>query len=87
MNPVRYTPELLAERRAKIQEQLDEKTEHMRRCYNSLFAPAPQSRNTVTKYVNYAEKAWALFDGMRTGYKLLGSVADVFHIRRRKRRR
>lgn len=85
MSQEKYTLDTFARRKQALKQQLDANTEQMRRRYNMLFAPPPESHNIVERYVNYAEQTWALIDGVRTGYKLLGALSGIFHIRKRRK--
>ncbi len=87
MNTKKYTLESIGAQRARIGKQLRSKSELMRRRYNSLFAPPPPSHNVVERYVNFAEQAWALFDGVRTGYKVLRRMSGFLHLPRKRKKK
>lgn len=67
----RYTPELFAKRIAELHEQLDANRAAIATHWQTLFAPSPDSGSKVQQFVNQAERAVAIYDGVMLGYKLL----------------
>ncbi len=66
----RYTPELFAKRIAELHEQLDANRSAIATHWQTLFVPAPASESKVQQFVNQAERAVAIYDGVMLGYKL-----------------
>ena len=65
----KYTVELLQQERAKIRKQLEANKTAIVNHWASLVTPAPADTK-VQMWVNQAEKAYAIYDGVMLGYKL-----------------
>lgn len=67
--PNTYTIESLQQRRNQLQKQLNNSKEVITDQWIKLFAP-PQAETKVQMWVNQAERAYAIYDGVMLGYKL-----------------
>lgn len=65
----KYTVESLQQERAKIRKQLEANKTAIVNYWASLVTPAPADTK-VQMWVNQAEKAYAIYDGVMLGYKL-----------------
>ncbi len=65
----KYTVESLQQERAKIRKQLEANKTAIVNHWASLVTPAPADTK-VQMWVNQAEKAYAIYDGVMLGYKL-----------------
>lgn len=79
--PATYTIESLQQRRSQLQKQLNNSKEVITDQWIKLFAP-PQAETKVQMWVNQAERAYAIYDGVMLGYKLIrkfNMFASLFH--------
>ena len=85
----RFTPELFEQRITALHGQLEASRASIATHWQTLFAPADTSGSKVQQFVNQAERAVAIYDGVMLGYKLLkrfnGTISRWTHKNRRKR--
>ena len=67
----RFTPELFEQRITALHGQLEASRASIATHWQTLFAPADTSGSKVQQFVNQAERAVAIYDGVMLGYKLL----------------
>lgn len=67
----RFTPEMFEKRMTELHGQLEVSRASIASHWQSLFSPADTSGSKVQQFVNQAERAVAIYDGVMLGYKLL----------------
>jgi len=77
-----YTLETIAAEKERLRVRLAASKARISRQAEALFGPPPAA-NKVQRWTNHAERAFAIYDGVMTGYKLFRSFRNLF--RRRKR--
>lgn len=68
-NTTKYTIESLQKERTKVNKQLEANKAAIVNHWASLVTPTPAD-SKVQMWVNQAEKAYAIYDGIMLGYKL-----------------
>ena len=61
--------EKLELQRSRVKEEIRQSENRIARHWDSLTTPPPET-TVVQKYVNKAEKAYVIYDGVMLGYKL-----------------
>lgn len=79
-----YTPEELEARRARLTREIEKKEMAIRRKWQDIISP-PAADNKLSQWINRAEAAYSVFDGVMTGYRLCRNFSSFF--RRKKSRR
>lgn len=77
-----YTLETIAAEKEKVRARLAACKKRMDEQAGALFGPPPAA-GKMQRWANNLERAFALYDGVMTGYKLFRSFRSLF--RRRKR--
>lgn len=77
-----YTLESIQARTEQLRAEARKSGKQLKRHFHEVFAP-PAPTSDVERWVNHAESAYALYDGLATGYKLL---KNLFGGRRRRSR-
>ncbi len=83
-----YTFEALDAERAKLRSQIETSRSRISKRWTALTTPPPEA-NQFQHWVNQGERAFAIYDGVMTGYKLcrrLGNVASLFKRKNKKKR-
>ncbi|MGM9687669.1 MAG: hypothetical protein ACI3YD_01335 [Alloprevotella sp.] len=84
-----YTPELLQKKLQTLHARLDENKASIAEQWHTLFAPPAESGSKLQHWMNQADRAIAVYDGVMLGYKLLrrfnGTINRWTHKNRRRR--
>ena len=75
-----YTPEMLQARLNVLHKKLDKNRASIAKKWQLLFAPPSESESKVQMWVNQAERAVAVYDGVMMGYKLFRRFNGFFHL-------
>ena len=77
IKPEPNTLEELAYRQAQLKKKIRQKEASIKRNVDDLFL-APSVENQIDQIVNYAKVGFNLYDGFRTGFKLLRNFGFSF---------
>lgn len=80
-----YTLAAIEQQRAKVRAELHRCESRIARQWEVLVTPPPET-TVVQKYVNKAEKAYAIYDGVMLGYKLCKRFNGFAHLFRKKKK-
>lgn len=80
-----YTQTGLEQQRAKLRAEIRQCESRIARQWEVLVTPPPEN-TVVQKYVNKAEKAYAIYDGVMLGYKLCKRFNGFASLFRRKKK-
>lgn len=86
-NTKKYTIESLQQEKLKVRKQLNANKTAILNHWTSLVSPTPTD-SKVQMWVNQAEKAYAIYDGVMLGYKLFrrfNSFVSIFGKKRKKK--
>lgn len=87
MTDKKYSIESLQQEKNSLRKQLEKNKANISLHWTTLFNP-PEPDSKMQKWVNQAERAYAIYDGVMLGYKLFrrfNSFMSIFH--RKKRRK
>ena len=73
-----FHPDMIAEQRRLLQQEIEKKEESIKANLEELFAPPPPGRNFFERAVQHAETIYNFVDGAMVGYKLIRSFNFVF---------
>lgn len=73
-----FHPDMIAEQRRLLQQEIEKKEESIKENLEELFAPPPPGRNFFERAVQHAETIYNVVDGVLVGYKLIRSFNFVF---------
>lgn len=73
-----FHPDMIAEQRRLLQQEIKKKEEDILGDLEELFAPPPPGRNFFERAVQHAETIYNFVDGVMVGYKLIRSFNFVF---------
>lgn len=82
MNTKQYTLESIQAQTEQLKVEARKSGKQLKKHFHEVFAP-PATTSDMERWVNHAESAYALYDGLATGYKLL---KNLFGGRRRRSR-
>lgn len=80
-----YTHERLQREKQQLQKEILRSKKAISRHWNNLTATPPET-SKLQGWVNQAEKAFVVYDGVMTGYKLLrrfNRFTSIFHKKRK----
>lgn len=77
-----YTLSEIEIRRSQTEKALRQMELRIKEKTNRLLAPPPAA-NKMQEWINNAERAYAVYDGVMTGYKLLKKLKRVFRRNRK----
>lgn len=83
--PTVYTPELIAARRADLDSRLRRNREQILDHWQDLTAPTPAS-DRVQLAMNHLASAYTLYDGLRTGYRVVRALQALLPRRRHRKK-
>ena len=78
------TLEDIRARRNQVDSEAKKQKKKLRRQWDELIAPPPTA-DRLSLWLNRAESAASIYDGFRTGYKLLRRFTPLFGGKRKKR--
>ena len=84
MNKQPLHPDMIAEQRRLLQQEIEKKAEDIKANLEELFAPPPPGRNFFERAVQHAEAIYNVVDGVLVGYKLIRGFNFFFKRGKRK---
>lgn len=72
-----YTPQELEARRNRLTKEIEKKEQSIRHKWQNIIAP-PAPENKLAQWINRAEAAYSVFDGVMTGYRLCRTFSSFF---------
>ena len=84
MNKQPFHPDMIAEQRRLLQQEIEKKEEDIKANLAELFAPPPPGRNFFERAVQHAEAIYNIVDGVLVGYKLIRGFNFFFKRGKRK---
>ena len=84
MNKQPFHPDMIAEQRRLLQQEIEKKEEDIKANLEELFAPPPPGRNFFEGTVQHAEAVYNIVDGVLVGYKLIRGFNFFFKRGKRK---
>lgn len=84
MNKQPFHPDMIAEQRRLLQQEIEKKEEDIKANLEELFAPPPTGRNFFERAVQHAETIYNVVDGVLVGYKLIRGFNFFFKRGKRK---
>ena len=73
-----FHPDMIAEQRRLLLQEIEKKEESIKENLEELFAPPPPGRNFFERAVQHAETIYNVVGGVLVGYKLVRGFNFVF---------